>query len=334
MTATSVQVEAFDKGAASPQERLAAAELIMACYAAAYPEDPPLVQGQVAATLGDHLPDERVLPFMVRRGQQVIGWAKLEFSLTQNLHAAHANIMVHPEHRRAGVGRALAATVEQQARQYGRRLVTFMTSDRVPAAQAFADNLGGEAALPMRQSQLVVGDVSAELLDHWCTRPEADPYQLHVWTTLPEEYLSRAADLMGVMNSAPRGDLDVEDWTITPDMIRGWEAMMAKEGEVCLTLAAEDPATGTLAGYTQLFWHPQRASIAYQGATGVRPEYRGTGLGKWLKAAALRELPTCCPGTHFIRTNNANVNAAMLAINVQMGFLPYAALTEWQIKLD
>jgi mycothiol synthase len=334
MTATQVQVEAFDKAAASPEERLAVAELILACHAAAYPEDPPLVQGQVASTLGDHLPDEVVLPSLVRVGGQVIGWAKLEFSVTQNLHAAHANIMVHPEHRRAGVGRALAATVEQHARQHGRRLVTFMTSDRVPAAHAFAQSLGGEAALPMRQSQLMVEDVSAELLARWSTRPEADPYRLHVWTVLPEDYLARAADLMGVMNSAPRGDLDVEDWTITPEMIRGWEAMMVKEGEVCLTLAAEDTDTGTLAGYTQLFWHPQRASIAYQGATAVRPEYRGAGLGKWLKAAALRELPTSCPGTRSIRTNNADVNAAMLAINVQMGFLPYAAVTEWQIKLD
>lgn len=333
MTATSVQVEAFDKSAASPQERLAVAELILACHALAYPEDPPLVQAKVAATLGDHLPDEKVLPFMVRRGEQVIGWAKLEFSLTQNLHVAHANIMVHPQHRRAGVGRALAATLEQQARQHGRRVVTFSTSDRVPAAQPFAERLGGEAALPMRQSQLVVDEVSAELLDHWCTRPESDPYRLHIWTVLPDEYLARAADLMGVMNNAPKGDLEIDDWTITPEMIRGWEEMMSKEGEVCLTVAAEDLITGTLAGYTQLFWHPQRATIAYQGATGVRPAYRGTGLGKWLKAAALRELPAYCPGTRFIRTNNANVNAAMLAINVQLGFLPYAAVTDWQIKL-
>ncbi|WP_168733401.1 GNAT family N-acetyltransferase [Deinococcus sp. Arct2-2] len=333
MTATQLQVETFDKATASSEERLAAADLILACHALAYPEDPPLVRDHVAATLGDHLPDEMVLPFMVRVAGQVIGWAKLEFSLTQNLHVAHAHVMVHPQHRRTGVGRALAATLEQQARQHGRRLVTFMTSDRVPAAHPFAQSLGGEAALPMRQSQLVIEDVSAELLDRWCARPDADPYRLHVWTVLPEEYLARAADLMGVMNSAPKGDLDIDDWTITPEMIRGWEAMMVKEGEVCLTLAAEDPATGTLAGYTQLFWQSQRASLAFQGATAVRPEYRGAGLGKWLKAAALRELPAYCPGTRSIRTNNADVNAAMLAINVQMGFLPYAAVTEWQLKL-
>ncbi|MFB9991714.1 GNAT family N-acetyltransferase [Deinococcus oregonensis] len=334
MTAIQIQVEAFEKSTASPEERQAVAELILACHALAYPEDPPLVQGLVAATLGNHLPEELVLPFMVRRGEQVIGWARLEFSLTQNLHAAHANVMVHPAHRRAGVGRALAATLEQQARQHGRRIITFSTSDRVPAAHFFAQSLGGEAALPMRQSQLVVADISAELLERWCARPESDPYRLHIWTTLPDAYLDRAADLMGVMNTAPKGELDIDDWTITPEMIRGWEAMMSKEGEVCLTLAAEDPATGTLAGYTQLFWHPERASIAYQGATAVRPESRGAGLGKWLKAAALRELPASCPGTRFIRTSNANVNASMLAINVQLGFLPYAAVTEWQIKLD
>ena len=59
----------------------------------------------------------------------------------------------------------------------------------------------------------------------------------------------------------PLGDLDVEDWTVTPEMIRAWEGMFAEQGEVRLLMAAEDSRSGELAGYTEVYWHPERAAL-------------------------------------------------------------------------
>lgn len=71
-----------------------------------------------------------------------------------------------------------------------------------------------------------------------------------------------------------------------------------------------------------------RHHLAYQGA--VHPDHRGQGLGKWLKAAVLLDLPGEFPGVQRVRTGNADSNAAMLGINRALGFAPAFGRTDWQ----
>jgi hypothetical protein len=40
------------------------------------------------------------------------------------------------------------------------------------------------------------------------------------------------------------------------------------------------------------------------------------------------------PEVEIIRTRNANSNAPMLKINVEMGFKPYIASAIWQVETD
>ncbi len=54
--------------------------------------------------------------------------------------------------------------------------------------------------------------------------------------------------------------------------------------------------------------------------TGVKEDYRGKGLGKWLKAEMALYIKENYPKIKYISTGNANENAPMLAINKQMGF--------------
>ena len=219
------------------------------------------------------------------------------------------------------------------ARREGRHTLTFSTSSLSPAGEAYAQRLGAKPALPLRQNRLDLRAVPGELLQRWQQRPAADPYRLHLWEHIPEAHLERMAEMMMVMNTAPRGELDIDDWVITPEMIRAWQKMTDQAGEKCFTLVAEDTRTGQFDGYTQTFWDAERASLVFQGATAVRPSARGLGLGKWLKAAMLEHVLAHCPGARWVRTNNANVNEAMLGINAALGFVPYAQLTEWQLKL-
>ncbi|WP_103130482.1 GNAT family N-acetyltransferase [Deinococcus aerius] len=333
MTTLSRAVTPFDPVAAPPEARLAVGHLLTAAHHFAYPEDPPLLPAREATGLTHVTPGEVLRHFVVWDGERALGWASLEYSVTENLHAAHARVVVHPDHRRRGLGRELARAVEGVAREEGRSVVTFGTSSRAPAGEAFARTLNAQPALPMRQSQLDLTEVQDSLLDAWTARPQGEPYRLHLWERVPDEFLARTADMMMVMNTAPRGDLDVEDWTVTPEMIRAWEGMIADSGEVRYLMAAEDTRTGDLAGYTEVFWSPERAALVFQGATAVRPSARGQGLGKWLKAAMLRHVRAHCPGARWVRTNNAEENAAMLGINVALGFQPWASFTEWQVRL-
>lgn len=334
MTLTDVSVSPFDPQTATPTQRLAVGQLKVDVFASAYPGEPALNAEKEALELSQVLPDERTEHVVVWDGERAVGWGSLSYDTQQNLHLAHARLVVHPQRRRQGLGRALAAQITALARREARRTVTFVTSDRHPGGAPFARVLGAEAALPMRQSRLELAGVDRDLVAQWLMRPAGEPYRLHTWDgPIPGEYLERVADLMMVMNSAPKGDLDMDDWRITPEMIRGWEANSAESGERELLIAVEDTRSGELVGYTDVSWAPERAAIVHQGATAVRPAARGQGLGKQLKALMLRHLAQHAPQAQVIQTSNAEENAAMLGINVALGFKPWVAVTEWQLKL-
>lgn len=324
---------AFDPKTETQGRRLAVAEVMCAAFTAAYPDDPPLVAAREAHSMTHETPGEQATHLVVWDGARALAWGRLDYSLTENLHLAHARLLVRPEARRRGLGREVAGALKAQARSLGRDLLTFMTAERAPAGAPFARTLGAEAALPMRRSQLVLGDVSPGLLRGWTARPGGEPYALHLWEDLPEAYLARMADLVMVMNTAPRGDIEMDDWTVTPEMLRSWEKQLAEDGEKRLTAVVEDTRTGELVGFSEVFWTPDRAALVYQGGTAVRPSARGHGLGKWLKAAVLLRLPEFAPGAHFVRTSNAEENAAMLGINTALGFLPWDSQTEWKLSL-
>lgn len=330
----------FDPHAASPSQVQAVAALITDGHAFAYPDDPPLIPEGVVEDLKHEPFEARKAQWVVWEGDWALARATLEVSLTQNTHLGHVRVLVSPGSRRQGLGRSLAAEVRAQARAWGAQTLAGWGSDRVPAGEAFARALGAAPAQTLRTSELPADAVDPGLLDAWCSREAGDPYRLHVWTgPVPEEDLDRVCQAMMIMNTAPRGDFDMDDWVLTPQALRAAEQELEAQGERRLLLAVEDTRTGELGngelvGYTELFWHPERARLVYQGGTAVRPADRGRGLGQWLKAAALRELRTLVPPGARVRTSNAHENAAMLGINLALGFAPWAETTAWQVGVD
>lgn len=274
-------LDTFDAQTAPHDVRLAGARIQAAAYAAILPHDPPPIPEDEAEAMGHVTPGDAARLFLARDANGTpVGWASLGYSLTQNLHLAHASVIVHPEHRRHGAARALAQAVLREAARAGRQKLTFATGSLAPAGEAFARALGAHPALPMITNELHLDAVDPALLERWTARPDGEPYRLHHFTRIPDEYLERAAQVMMVMNTAPRGDIDMDDWTITPEMIRAWEASIEAGGETRHLMAVEHTPSGALVGYSEVFWAPGRAALVYQGATAVRPDHRGHGLGK------------------------------------------------------
>ncbi|WP_261663988.1 GNAT family N-acetyltransferase [Deinococcus sp. Marseille-Q6407] len=285
-------------------QRLALGQLLSDRYARSWPEEPPLVPELEARTLFTKSAGSWRRVWAVWDGAAALAWAQLEGSHQHNTHSASLNLLVHPDYE-AMAGDALRRTlwtaVADPARAQGIKIVATWGVDRYPEGLAFL--------------------------------PAADPYALHRWTRVPDEYLARVADLQAVINDMPTGDSELGELVYTPQNIRDREAEVAADGETRFMTALEDTRTGRLVAYSETYWGPQRPELAYQGATAVRRECRGLALGKWVKADMLRWLREAAPGARFIKTNVAEENDAMNALNRALGFRPYAVTTEWEVRL-
>lgn len=295
------------------------------------PEDPPIGPDELAAQARGLPPFVDVCLWLLRDGPRVVGSASLVLlRLEQNAHLAQFDLGVLPEHRRRGLGTRLLREVVAAAEADGRQLLMTHTSSRAPDGEAALAHAGAQAALANHTNQLDLGGLAPALLDRWLDHPDG-AHEILLWDgPIPDGHLPGMADLMAVMNTAPRGDLEMEDFHFDVAQLRDLEHMRASSGRRRLMTVARHGASGALVGYSELSWHPDRAGIVSQGATGVRPEARGHGLGRRLKAANLRALGAANPDARFVRTSNADSNAAMLRINAELGFAPHQATTDWQ----
>ena len=100
------------------------------------------------------------------------------------------------------------------------------------------------------------------------------------------------------------------------------DALAEAIGRLMITTAVEHIASGQLVGYTTIAVDSSSQERAEQDNTIVLPGHQGHRLGLWAKLANLDELARRYPRLTQVRTWNAEENAFMLNINVQMGFKP------------
>lgn len=326
----------MDPRRAPREELLAVARHVEALRAERLPGDPPLNLDEQVAQMRLVPADEEVLLWNVWDGAEVVGHADLTLPLDQNTHLAFTDVSVLAAWRRRGLGTRLARELAAAAGARGRAKLLLWTNDRVPAGEAFAQRLGAQLAIRNHTNQLdLAADLDRGLLETWLARAPERAQHYRVWFNdgpYPEDRLQDIARLSEVMNTAPRGELDMQDWTMTPAILRHQEEQMAAGGGTRLSAFAEHVPSGQLVGYSELGWRASRPSLIFQWATGVRPEHRALGLGRWLKAANLLRALDAHPELKFVRTGNADENRAMLGINHAMGFRPFIASADWQIE--
>jgi mycothiol synthase len=254
----------------------------------------------------------------------------------ENQHLAQFDITVLPAYRRQGLGRRLLALIADAARAENRRLLLTETHDRAPGA-AFMTLLGAQKGLEGHVNQLRIGDLDRGLIERWLqqARERAPGYQIGLWDgPYPQDQIEAIARLHDLTNQQPMGSLEIEDQHMTPEELRDNERSIFARGMQRWTIYVMESATGKFAGFTEMGWNPTRPEILNQYMTGVFPEHRNQGLGRWLKAAMLDKVLKDRPEVKVVRTGNADSNAAMLKINNELGFQPYMATALWQIEID
>jgi GNAT superfamily N-acetyltransferase len=211
------------------------------------------------------------------------------------------------------------------------------TSDRVPAGEAFLRHIGADPLFTSRENRLQLGEVDLDLVKRWIDNGpvRAPGYSLvRLEGPIPESLVEAFVDLAAVMEEAPVEGLDWEHEHLTVDKLRAREAGWAQRQRTIWTLVARRDPSGELAGYTQVLLQQDRPHAVIQNDTGVRQEYRGRGLGKWLKATMLRRIMTEAPHARYIDTGNAASNVPMIAINEALGFRPFQTHKVWQVPIE
>ena len=299
------------------------------------PGDPEMGWSRHVGQLRHPWPGTEVQAFLAHQDGELVGWFGFSLPLTENRDAAYMELQVHPAHRRRGVGRALLAEVRARVLDLGRRRVIAGVTG--PVGEAFAAGSGARAVLADTQRRLDLTTLDTERLEVlWAeATSHSSGYSLLQWVGVtPEEYLEAVAALESRMTTdAPMDDLQWEQVVFDADRYRGHDAVMVARRNRAYTSAARHDGTGVVVGTTTLVVVDGVDDSAGQFQTIVDPAHRGYRLGLLLKVANLRYLQLLEPAVTRVDTWNADSNAPMLKVNVDMGFQPVRQWAEWELVL-
>ncbi len=332
------KISAFDRINASESEYAAFHEFSNRVRAEAWPEDPPTT---LEKTINDwrHIPSYRDVKMWVAwSGNKIIARSHIGITRTQeNQHLADFHIVVLPEVRGQQIAKQMLRHITEVAQTEKRRLLQTHTDSAIPAGETAVKRLGARMGLASHTNQLNLASLDKNLIRTWREHGQkrADEFEIGLWKgPFPEEELHRIIPLLEVMNTEPRENLEMEDWKLTPELVRQEEASQLKRKTERWVMYVRDRKTREFAGFTEIYWNPAEPENLYQGGTGVLPTYRNKGLGRWIKAAMLETALQERPQVKRVRTGNANSNGPMLKINHELGFKPYKSWIDWQVELD
>ena len=216
---------------------------------------------------------------------------------------ARGTVVVHPQHRRLGVGSALLDVLEDDLIAAGTSALAGVADDE--AGRAFAVARGAAIG---REHRFAVADLAA------APEPPAAPgVQVlplaHVATPRAIWTVNAAAapdDPSGLSVDEPYEEWLADEWS-SPDH--------------ALDLGVAASVGGEVVAFTLVLADRERGAI-WSAMTGVHPVHRGRGLARLVKAHAFRAARDA--GLTQAFTANDATNAPMLAVNTWLGYRPAA----------
>lgn len=271
-------------------------------------------------------------------GDRLVGAASYLLPQTENLNLVYLELIVHPQHRRRGIGTGLLAEAHAAARRHHRSLIEIQTVRALPGGIARDET--GYSYLTNRAHQPGATSIRSrcQIADHsgydeaWTHAPG---YSLVQWRdAVPEDIIEDVAALQSrLMADAPTGDLAVEQQVYDADRVRAQEATELGRGHRWYSTAARHDATGQIIARTKLAFEANDDTHARQRTTIVEPAHRGRRLGLIVKSANHAYVRTHEPALRVIDAWNDEENTHMRAVNTKLGFQPVDAWSVFQLPV-
>lgn len=222
-----------------------------------------------------------------------------------------ARIYVEPNAQRMGAGRALAHQVLAWSMDRGCHCVkSTVLADS--AGERFAIALGGKIEL---QLVTVIRDLAEPII---ALRTPAG-VRLRRWRDhTPDELLNAYAVLRQTVGDAPDAHLQMHASARDGAWIRAWEATRTATGDQLWVCAAMAQPNGELVAFTEAQVPPE--GDAQQHDTAVLPDWRGRGVGTWLKTEMLTWLREERPGVKTLSSTINKRNTPMLRVSAKVGY--------------
>lgn len=303
-----------------------------------YPEDPIWPDHLSEASLKRDDPFGENKRYLIVRDGQIIssfyagrvkpgapGW-------DSNQHLLWADAGTLASQRRQGIGTLWAQMALGIMDEWDSRVLTAHSEE--DDGQAFLEWLGAEQKSIGAENRLDLHEVDWDMVDRWVAEgavksPQSTEvfYENRVPEAIWEEYCPAISDML---NTMPFDDLDHGDIVFTPEMMRERNDHMDKVGSAHHSILTREP-DGSISSITDIGYQPEQSDRVFQYFTGVRPDCRGRGLGKQIKASMLQYIRRTYPEARWVITGNANSNDPMLAINRRLGFKTYRTGKSYQI---
>ncbi|GAA3375525.1 GNAT family N-acetyltransferase [Streptomyces sannanensis] len=247
-------------------------------------------------------------------------------------HLAELELHVHPAERRAGVGSLLIGAVVAAAREEGRRCVVAQADAGSPG-ELFLSARGFRKVLTLTYARLALAEADIAALRETVEQPHPG-YRLASWNgTVPDGLARTFADSRRAMDDMPMDDTDYGTVTWDVDRVRAAARAVEQRGDLLRTVVAIDESDGSIAGFTELVVPGSKKGDAQHYGTGVLPEHRGHGLGRWMKAESIRQAREHYPDLAGLLTDTADSNAHMRRVNDSLGYTPTHKALEYQLDL-
>lgn len=254
------------------------------------------------------------------------------FTHVGQTHLADLTINVHPAERRNRIGSRLLDAAVGAARDDGRRSLVAQAEAGSPG-DGFLLARGFRRVLTFTFSRLSLTEADFAALTEIIEHPHRG-YRLVSWSgTVPDDLAPTFAASRRAMDDMPMGDTDygIVAWDV--ERVRAAAQVIEDRGDFLHTVAAIDESDDSIAGFTELIVPGNSKGDGQHAGTGVLPEHRGHGLGRWMKAAMIQHIRECYPDLGGLLSDTADTNPYMRHINDSLGYLPTHQAHEYQLDL-